>query len=171
MFRLASGKLFLETAMLLEAAKSQIDEYSILGRWPSVIYLKLIEASNLTDDSCLSTPLFTLTLIELCSNRTLWITLCSYASILWNTSPWVSGSLILVGRSARWWIPMLNNRVTFSMGHTGASRKSPNDTPWETLNQTISRPISAHHWHWSGYEGDRFWLHIRHDDIPGWLQM
>ena len=29
------------------------------------------------------------------------------------------------------------------MGHAGASRKSPNDVPWETLCVRISRPISA----------------------------
>ena len=29
------------------------------------------------------------------------------------------------------------------MGHAGASRKSPNDAPWETLSLTLSRPISA----------------------------
>ena len=33
--------------------------------------------------------------------------------------------------------------VTFSMGHAGASRKSPNDAPWETLSLRLSRPISA----------------------------
>jgi len=29
------------------------------------------------------------------------------------------------------------------MGHAGASRKSPNDAPWETLSQKLSRSISA----------------------------
>jgi len=29
------------------------------------------------------------------------------------------------------------------MGHAGASRKSPNDAPWETLSLRLSRPISA----------------------------
>ena len=33
--------------------------------------------------------------------------------------------------------------VTFSMGHAGASRKSPNDAPWETLSLRLSRPISV----------------------------
>ena len=33
--------------------------------------------------------------------------------------------------------------VTFSMGHASASRKSPNDAPWETLSLRLSRPISA----------------------------
>jgi len=33
--------------------------------------------------------------------------------------------------------------VTFSMGHAGASRKSPNDAPWETLSLRLSRPIST----------------------------
>ena len=28
------------------------------------------------------------------------------------------------------------HRVTFSMGHTGANRKSPNGGPWEALSQT-----------------------------------
>jgi len=36
-----------------------------------------------------------------------------------------------------------SHRVTFSMGHAGASRKSPNDAPWETLSLRLSRPISA----------------------------
>jgi len=35
-------------------------------------------------------------------------------------------------------------RVTlFSMGHAGASRKSPNDAPWEKRSLRLSRPISA----------------------------
>jgi len=29
------------------------------------------------------------------------------------------------------------------MGHAGASRKSPNDAPWETLSLRLSRPYSA----------------------------
>jgi len=29
------------------------------------------------------------------------------------------------------------------MGHAGASRKSPNDAPWETPSLKLSRPISA----------------------------
>ena len=29
------------------------------------------------------------------------------------------------------------------MGHAGASRKSPNDVPWETPSLRLSRPISA----------------------------
>jgi len=29
------------------------------------------------------------------------------------------------------------------MGHTGASRRSPNDAPRETLSLRLSRPISA----------------------------
>jgi len=33
--------------------------------------------------------------------------------------------------------------VTFSMGHTGASRKSPNDPPWEMLRQRLCGPISV----------------------------
>jgi len=33
--------------------------------------------------------------------------------------------------------------VTFSMGHASASRKSPNDAPWETLSLRLRRPISA----------------------------
>jgi len=36
-----------------------------------------------------------------------------------------------------------SDRVTLSMGHGGASRKSPNDVPWETLSQKFSRPVSA----------------------------
>jgi len=45
-------------------------------------------------------------------------------------------------------IQMLNkggspNRVTFSMGHAGASRKSPKGAPWEALNRRLSRPVSA----------------------------
>jgi len=36
-----------------------------------------------------------------------------------------------------------SHRVTFSMGHAGASRKSPNDAPWEKLSLRLSRPISA----------------------------
>ena len=35
------------------------------------------------------------------------------------------------------------HRVTFSIGHAGASRKSPNDAPWETRSLRLSRPISA----------------------------
>jgi len=27
------------------------------------------------------------------------------------------------------------------MGHAGASRKSPNDAPWETLSRPISAPL------------------------------
>jgi len=34
-------------------------------------------------------------------------------------------------------------RVTYSMGHAGASRKSPNDAPWETLTLRLRRTISA----------------------------
>jgi len=45
-------------------------------------------------------------------------------------------------------IPTLNtgikpsHKVTFSMGHVGASGKSPNDAPWETLSLRLSSPIS-----------------------------
>jgi len=41
--------------------------------------------------------------------------------------------------------------VTVYMGHTGGSRKSPNDAPWEILSQRLGRPISANPWHWSGH--------------------
>jgi len=34
-------------------------------------------------------------------------------------------------------------RVTFSMGHAGANRKSPNGASWEMLSQRCSRPIST----------------------------
>jgi len=34
--------------------------------------------------------------------------------------------------------------VTFSMVRVGASRKSPNEKPWEMLNQIQSRPIGAY---------------------------
>jgi len=34
-------------------------------------------------------------------------------------------------------------RVTFSMGHAGASRKSPKDASWSMLSLRHSRPISA----------------------------
>jgi len=33
------------------------------------------------------------------------------------------------------------------MGHAGASRKPPNEVPWETLGQRSSRPLSAYHRH------------------------
>ena len=36
------------------------------------------------------------------------------------------------------------NRAMFCMWYAGASRKSPNDAPWEILNQKLSRPISAY---------------------------
>ena len=36
-----------------------------------------------------------------------------------------------------------SHRATFSMGYAGASRKSPQDAPWETLSLRLSRPISA----------------------------
>ena len=36
-----------------------------------------------------------------------------------------------------------SHRVTFSMGHADASRKSPNDAPWKTLSLRLSRPVSA----------------------------
>jgi len=36
-----------------------------------------------------------------------------------------------------------SHRVTFSMGHARASRKSPHDAPLETLNRRLSRPISG----------------------------
>ena len=58
-----------------------------------------------------------------------------------------------------------SHRVTYSMVCASASRKSPNDAPWEKLSETLSRPISAslltlartpagylhHSWHWPGY--------------------
>ena len=37
-----------------------------------------------------------------------------------------------------------SHRVTFSMGHAGASRTSPNDAPWEKLSQRFCNPS-----HWS----------------------
>jgi len=37
------------------------------------------------------------------------------------------------------------------MGHSGASRKSLNDGPRETLAQRLTGPISANPWHWWGY--------------------
>jgi len=44
------------------------------------------------------------------------------------------------------WLAVLNKWVTFSMGHAGASRKSPNDAPWVILRQTLTRPSwSANH--------------------------
>jgi len=33
--------------------------------------------------------------------------------------------------------------IELPMGHAGASRKSPNDAPWETLSLRLRRPISA----------------------------
>ena len=46
-------------------------------------------------------------------------------------------------------------RVSFSMGHAGASRESPNGAPWETLSQRLCRPISEKPRHRSGYERRR----------------
>ena len=37
------------------------------------------------------------------------------------------------------------------MGYTGASRKSPNDTAWETRKK-LNRAICAHPWYRPGYE-------------------
>jgi len=42
------------------------------------------------------------------------------------------------------------HRVMFSMRHVGASRKSPNDAPRETLSQRLNGPISANPWHGVG---------------------
>ena len=36
-----------------------------------------------------------------------------------------------------------SHRATFSTWHVGASRKSPNEVPWEMLTQRLNRPISA----------------------------
>jgi len=46
----------------------------------------------------------------------------------------------------------LFHRVTFSMEYASASFKSPYDIPWETQSQRLSRPVSAHPWHRSGYK-------------------
>jgi len=85
------------------------------------------------------------------------------ASVL-DLGPRVPGSIPSLGQNPlfhnpprRFWIRMLNNevRVVFSMEHAGANRKSPNDTPWVTLNQRHSNPMSANlipvPWRRSGY--------------------
>jgi len=38
------------------------------------------------------------------------------------------------------------------VGHGGATRKSPHGARWLTLNLRCSRSITAHPWHWPGYE-------------------
>jgi len=37
------------------------------------------------------------------------------------------------------------------MGHASERTQSPNNAPWDTLNQRLTTPISAYPWHWSGY--------------------
>ena len=54
--------------------------------------------------------------------------------------------------------------VTFSMGHAGASRKSPNDAPWETLSLRLSRPISA-----PLLTVARSWRHEKKSKEKAWL--
>jgi len=54
--------------------------------------------------------------------------------------------LCLLQHPRRFPIPKLNigsprKGANFSMGHAGASRKSPHDAPWEMLS--LSKPISA----------------------------
>jgi len=43
--------------------------------------------------------------------------------------------------------PVVPHRVTFSIGHTGVSRKSTNDAPGKALSQRLSRSMSAIPWH------------------------
>ena len=42
--------------------------------------------------------------------------------------------------------------IILSMGHAGASRKSPKDPPWEMLNQKSNSPFSVNLWCQAGYK-------------------
>jgi len=43
--------------------------------------------------------------------------------------------------------------IEVSMGHMGASKRSPNEVPWETLSQTFKKPIL------------RYWQQSCHGDM------
>ena len=54
--------------------------------------------------------------------------------------------VFLLPNMGRFWFkpaPIILRPYTFYMKHTGASRKSPNNSPWEMLSQKLCRPIRA----------------------------